>query len=73
MSIRGRVAPDATKLKLIKARNTRGPVSEETKRKIGLAHKGKIRTLEDRQKQCASVMGSKNHMHGDHHTSETKQ
>jgi 5-methylcytosine-specific restriction endonuclease McrA len=47
--------------------------SKDTRAKIGLKHKGKIRTLEDRQKQSKSISGEKNHFFKKTHSEKTRK
>lgn len=44
------------------------PVSEETRRKIGLAHKGKFVSLEARENMSKAHIGQVTWMKGKHHT-----
>lgn len=50
-----------------------GNLSEETKRKIGLANKGKIRTEERKRKQSEAIKGEKNPMFDKKHSIESKK
>jgi group I intron endonuclease len=53
--------------------NGSGPRSEETKRKLSKAHKGKKLSEEHKKKIGDSVSGEKNGFYGKHHTEETRK
>ena len=46
--------------------------SEETKKKISVAHKGKKQSDETKRKMSEAQKGEKNHMYGKHHSDEGK-
>jgi hypothetical protein len=48
-------------------------ISEEHKRAVGLANKGKIVSLETRKKISRATMGEKHPMFGKHHSKETRK
>lgn len=57
-------------VKAVITRNKLGP-SEETRGKLKIAHTGLTRSLESREKQRQSVLGSNNHFYGKTHSEET--
>ena len=50
-----------------------GAISEETKKKLSEAHKGKVLSEEHRRKMSESIRGEKNHNYGKPRSEETKR
>lgn len=53
--------------------NATGKISEETRKKISLAHKGKKLTPEQKEKRKGCQAGEKHPLYGKHHKESTKQ
>ena len=70
IEVLGTLAPDGYNLK---EGGDNGKLSDETKQKIGDAHRGKYVSVETRQKQREAQLGKEGYMRGKTHTEETKR